>query len=83
MFKKITGVSEETIRDHMRAAKLEYKSIFTRVEESKRQFYELQRQNDIERAELQREEKIAAKMKFKKMDKKLPFLPSLHTRGFL
>ena len=33
MFKKITGVSEETIREHMRGAKLEFKSIFARVEE--------------------------------------------------
>ena len=35
MFKKITGVSEETIRDHIRAAKADYKSIFARVEETK------------------------------------------------
>ena len=39
MFKKITGVSEETIREHMRGAKLEFKSIFARVEESKQQYH--------------------------------------------
>jgi hypothetical protein len=35
MYKKITGVSEETIREHMRVAKFEFKSVFARVEKTK------------------------------------------------
>ena len=51
--------------------------------QSKLEFHKLKEQNDQERAELQREEKLAAKFKFKKMEKAKDFLPSLHTRGFL
>ena len=32
---------------------------------------------------MRKEERIAAMFKFKKMDKKLPFLPTLHVRGYL
>jgi hypothetical protein len=39
MYKKITGVSEETIREHMRAAKVDFNSIFSRVEEAKERYH--------------------------------------------
>jgi len=39
MYKKITGVSEETIRDHIRFAKIEFKRVFARVEETKNQYH--------------------------------------------
>ena len=34
--------------------------------------------NNIEREELKKEEKMAKSFKFTKMSKKVPFLPSLH-----
>ena len=42
MFKKITGVSEETIREHIRQARADYKAIFKTVEQTKQLYYKLQ-----------------------------------------
>lgn len=67
----------------MRAKKIDFNSITNTLEEVKLQYHQLQKMNDLERAEMQREQKIAAMFKFTKMAKKQPFLPSLHTRGFL
>lgn len=38
-------------------------------------------QNEVEREELKREERMAKSFKFTKMSKKVPFLPSLHQKG--
>ena len=39
--------------------------------------------NELEREELKREERMAKSFKFTKMSKKVPFLPSLHQKGEL
>ena len=38
-------------------------------------------ENDVEREQLKKEEKMAKSFKFTKMSKKVPFLPSLHLKG--
>ena len=43
----------------------------------------MRRDNDLERAEMKRQEKMAAGFKFTKMSKKMPFFPTLNTKGFL
>ena len=43
----------------------------------------MRRDNDLERAEMRRQEKMAAGFKFTKMSKKMPFFPTLNSRGFL
>ena len=43
----------------------------------------MKEQNEVEREELKREERMAKSFKFTKMSKKVPFLPSLHQKGDL
>ena len=38
-------------------------------------------ENDVEREQLKKEEKMAKSFKFTKMSKKVPFMPSLHSKG--
>jgi len=46
-------------------------------------YLNIKKMNDVEREELKREERMAKSFKFTKMSKKVPFLPSLHTKGQL
>lgn len=39
--------------------------------------------NNLERAEMRRQERMAEGFKFTKMSKKLPFFPTLNSKGFL
>ena len=39
--------------------------------------------NDLEREILKKEERMAKSFKFTKMSKRVPFLPSLHQKGYL
>ena len=49
----------------------------------RQEYINIKKNNDIEREELKREGRMAKSFKFTKMSKKVPFLPSLHTKGQL
>ena len=47
------------------------------------EYLQIKANNELEREELKREERMAKSFKFTKMSKKVPFLPSLHQKGYL
>lgn len=47
------------------------------------EYLQIKANNELEREELKREERMAKSFKFTKMSKKVPFLPSLHQKGEL
>ena len=47
------------------------------------EYKNMKKENELEREELKREERMAKSFKFTKMSKKVPFLPSLHQKGEL
>jgi len=49
----------------------------------RQEYLNIKKQNEVEREELKREERMAKSFKFTKMSKKVPFLPSLHAKGQL
>lgn len=48
----------------------------------KEEYRELKKFNEEERKRLKEEERKANSFKFSKMEKKEPFLPSIHSKGF-
>ena len=64
-------------------AKQGFQNYMNHLEGVKEDYQQMKRDNDLERAEMKRQEKQAAGFKFTKMSKKLPFFPTLNTRGFL
>jgi len=49
----------------------------------RQEYRQMKADNELEREELKREERMAKSFKFTKMSKKVPFLPSLHQKGQL
>ena len=87
MYKKITGVYEdnelEKVRERARAARSEFQSHVNHYKDLRQEDLGIKKQNELEREELKREERMAKSFKFTKMSKKVPFLPSLHQKGEL
>ena len=87
MWKKVTGVHEENdleaVRERARAARAEFQNMVHGYKDLRQEYINIKKQNEIEREELKREERMAKSFKFTKMSKKVPFLPALHTKGEL
>lgn len=87
MWKKITGVHEdndlEKVRDRAREARANFQGMVGHYKDLRQDYKQLKADNDLEREEMKREERMAKSFKFTKMSKKVPFLPSLHQRGQL
>lgn len=67
----------------MSAAKNSYLNYVTTLSGVKGMDQTRKQDNDLERAEMRRQEKQAESFKFGKMSKTKPFFPTLNTRGFL
>ena len=87
MNKKITGVEQEYdlegVRNRMREANQNFQAYSQGFVDKKQEYKEMKQENDLEREQLRKEEKMAKSFKFTKMSKKVPFLPALNTRGFI
>ena len=87
MWKKVTGYHEdndlELVRERARAARSEFQGMVHHYKDLRQEYINIKKQNEIEREELKREERMAKSFKFTKMSKKVPFLPSLHQKGQL
>ena len=85
MWKKITGTHEENdlelVRERARAARAEFQSHVAHYKDLRKEYLKMKDDNDIEREQIRKEEKMAKSFKFTKMSKKVPFLPSLHLKG--
>ena len=83
MYKKISGVDESNCRDNMINAKNDHDDYMTHLSAVKDIDAQRRADNDLERAEIRRQERQAASFKFGKMSKLKTFFPSLNTKGFL
>ena len=87
MWKKVTGVHEENdleaVRERARAARAEFQNMVHGYKDLRQEYINIKKQNEIEREELKREERMAKSFKFTKMSKKVPFLPALHNKAEL
>lgn len=73
----------DAVHKVMKAKKNEFLQTMTQLRNKKDEANEIKRMNDEERKVLQEEERKAKSFKFTKMEKKTPFLPSIHQReGF-
>ncbi len=85
MFKKVTGTHEENdlekVRDRARDARAQFQGMVNHYKDLRQEYRNMKAQNEVEREELKREERMAKSFKFTKMSKKVPFLPSLHQKG--
>ena len=82
IWKKITGTHEENdldkVRDRARNARQEFQNMVGHYKDLRGEYLQIKANNELEREELKREERMAKSFKFTKMSKKVPFLPSLH-----
>ena len=82
MWKKITGTHDdndlEMVRERARNARAEFQGHVSHFKDLRQEYKQMKRDNDVEREEMKREERMAKSFKFTKMSKKVPFLPSLH-----
>ena len=82
MWKKITGTHEENdleqVRERARNARQEFQGMVAHYKDLRGEYLQIKADNELEREELKREERMAKSFKFTKMSKKVPFLPSLH-----
>ena len=82
MYKKISGVDQsgdiESVRSRIRNAHATFESYRQGFEEKKQEYREMKAENELEREQLRKEERMAKSFKFTKMSKRVPFLPSLH-----
>lgn len=65
------------VHSQMRSAKQEYLDSMVHLRGKKDEYKDLKKENDEERKRLRIEEKKAASFKFGKMEKQVPFLPSI------
>ena len=49
----------------------------------KQEYMQMKGENELEREEIRKQEKMAQSFKFTKMSKKTPFFPTLYTRGLI
>ena len=67
----------------MRTAKQEFLDAMQHLRNKKDEHKDIKKQNDEERKKIKEEERKANSFKFSKMEKKIPFLPSIKQReGF-
>ena len=82
MWKKITGVHDdndlEQVRERAKQSRAEFQQHVNHYRDLRQEYMQIKKQNELEREELKREERMAKSFKFTKMSKKVPFLPSLH-----
>ena len=87
MYKFITGVQEGANYNDTKEAALKSRQAFvdavTHFKNKRGEYLQLKAQNNLEREILRKEERMAKSFKFTKMSKRVAFLPSLHTKGFL
>lgn len=87
MNKKITGTHDDDnldkVRERARNARAEFQGMVNHYKDLRQEYKRMKEQNEVEREELKREERMAKSFKFTKMSKKVPFLPSLHQKGDL
>lgn len=84
MYKKITGVpdSKENAREELIDARSRFNIYAEHLKEKKNEFRAMKSDNDKEREQIKKEQKMAEQFKFTKMTKKVSFLPALKTKGF-
>ena len=82
MWKKVTGVGNsndlESVKAAVRKAREDFNDAMQHNYAKRQEYLQIKANNNIEREELKREERMAKSFKFTKMSKKVPFLPSLH-----
>jgi len=87
MWKKASGFTEgeslDDVRTRARNARAEFQGMVQDYKDLRQDYLNIKKNNDVEREELKKEERMAKSFKFTKMSKKVPFLPSLHTKGQL
>ena len=87
MNKKISGSDErehlDDVRERIRRANSEFTEHMQAYANKKGEYHEIKKMNDLEREQIRKEQKMANSFKFTKMSKRVPFLPALHTRGFM
>lgn len=86
MYKKISGVDNSDtveVQERARQARADFQASVAMCKDMRDQYMQMKRDNDLEREQLKKEERMAKSFKFTKMSKKVAFLPTLHTKGFL
>lgn len=71
------------MRERARNARAQFQSYVAHYKDLRQEYIGIKQNNELEREELKREERMAKSFKFTKMSKKVPFLPSLHQKGDL
>ena len=84
MYKKITGVAstKEDARQELVDARARFKIYNEHLKEKKGEYRQMKSENDQERDQIKKDQKMAEQFKFTKMTKKVSFLPALKERGF-
>ena len=67
----------------MRNAKADFLAALSQCRDKKQESREIKVQNDLEREQIKKEERMAKSFRFTKMSKKAAFLPALHQHGQL
>ena len=87
MYKKISGVKDsgdlESVKAAVRQARADFQDAVQHNYAKRSEYLQMKADNNLEREILKKEERMAKSFKFTKMSKRVPFLPSLHQKGFL
>ena len=82
MWKHVSGVGNSndlaSVKAAVRKAREDFNDAMKQNYAKREEYLQMKADNNIEREELKREERIAKSFKFTKMSKKVPFLPSIH-----
>ena len=70
------------MRDSIRNARISHDNYVTHFNNKKDEHADIKKENEVARAVLKNEERMAKAFKFTKMSKKTPFLPSLNQKGY-
>jgi len=76
-------VDESTCRDRQQQCKQEMYDLVEHLKAKKQEYRAMKQNNELEREEIRKQERMAQSFKFTKMSKKMPFFPSLDARGFI
>lgn len=84
MFKKITGVAatKEDARSELIDARARFRIYADHLKDKKAEYKQIKQENDQEREQIKKDQKMAEQFKFTKMTKKVSFLPALKERGY-
>ena len=80
MNKKVSGHEgreKDIVHEAMKSAKEEFLKSMEQLKGKKEEYKDIKKSNDEERKRIAIEEKKANSFKFSKMEKKMPFFPSL------